>query len=233
MADVPVLGKRVFRPSDRFFKFVEYVTIYLDMETYAIVASQNVDARDIFPNANPYQRGPLIPPPGHYRASLQCRQFPIDIKHFIFGPFWATFQPGISTEYEFDFVPTEGPKPKQLTSPKMGSIAVMFWNNLLVFFYEQHARWIRKRYGQHGKDIDKWPELFRFAWALRNAAVHHDGRLNITDEKVPPIKWHHLQYDHSNTGLRVFEEVMTLGDMLLFLIEMSDELDRLGSPHPP
>jgi hypothetical protein len=73
--------------------------------------------------------------------------------------------------------------------------------------------------------------MFRFAWALRNAAAHHGGRLNITDHKVPPITWHHLKFDHNDAGLRVFGEVVNMADMLIFLIEMSDELDRLRHPH--
>ncbi len=156
------------------------------------------------------------------------------IKHYIFGPFWASFHPVTITEYEFDFVDPPPVPTRELKSDKWGGLGEMFWNNLLVFFYEQHLRWIQQKFGQQSKDRDKWPEHFRFAWALRNAAVHHGGHLNLTDPKVPPIKWHHLQYDHTNgVGTRLFGDIMHLGDMLIFLIELSDEFDRLGCPQAP
>lgn len=106
----------------------------------------------------------------------------------------------------------------------------MFWNTALVFFYEQHRPWLQEKFGSGPKNLNNWPSIFRFAWALRNAAAHHNGALNITDPNVPPITWHQLKYDHTNAGLRVFGDVMSMADMLIFLIEMSDELDGLGCP---
>lgn len=231
MVAPPILGKRAFTPNDRFFKLAEYLTIYMDMEIYALVASQRISASDIFPNgSNPIPQGDIVPTPGQYRAAIQCRQFNLDIKHFVFGPFWAAFQPNTIVAYEFEFVQPNRDSPKILESDKWGAIAEMFWNTALVFFYEQNRQWIQQTFGSSSKDLNNWPPIFRFAWALRNAASHHGGRLNITDEKVLPVTWHHLSYDHRNVGLRVFGDVMTLGDMLLFLVQFSDELDRLGAP---
>ncbi|MGA7453722.1 MAG: hypothetical protein WBW73_21425 [Rhodoplanes sp.] len=108
----------------------------------------------------------------------------------------------------------------------------MFWNTALLFFYEQHLPWVQNTYGRNSKDRDNWPPIIRFARALRNAAVHHQGKLNITDPKVPPVSWHHLNYDHTNAGLKIFGDVMNLADMLIFMVELSDEFDRLECPYP-
>jgi hypothetical protein len=210
-----LMGPRLFVPGDRFFKLAEYITIYLDMETYAVCASQ----------------GEPVRPPGRYFAVLISKLFPIHIRYNVFGPFWAAFKPIHILNYEFTFV-TASPRPmdKILTSAKWGAIAEMFWNTSLIFFYEQHRPWIQNTLGSQPKDMDRWPPIFRFAWALRNAAAHHGGKLNITDPRVPPITWHHLKYDHRDAGLRIFGDVMNVADMLIFLIEMSDELDRVGCP---
>jgi hypothetical protein len=210
-------GIRRFTPQDRFFRLAEYLTIYLDMEIYAVAASQSLTIR----------------PPGNHFATLISNQFPVEIRHSVFGPFWASFQPTKLLHYEFEFVQTrERTSQKLISSNAWGDVAKLFWNTALVFFYEQHRPWIQTQYGRTSKDIDKWPAILRFAWALRNAAAHHGGVLNITDPRVPPVTWHHLKYDHTNVGLRVFGDVMSIADMLIFLVEMSDELDRLGCPHP-
>jgi hypothetical protein len=213
-----LMGSRRFVPGDRFFPMAEYLTVHLDMETYAVCAANNLAIR----------------PPGQQFARLGCRQFPLDIRHNVFGPFWATFQPSITINaYELFFEPKQQRgQQTQFTSDKWGRLAEMFWHMGLLYFYEQHVSWIHQTYGRQPKDRDTWPSLLRFAWALRNAATHHNGCLNITDPKVPPVVWHHLKYDHNDAGLRVLGDVMTLGDILVFLIEFSDELDRLGCPNP-
>jgi hypothetical protein len=211
-------GIRRFTPQDRLFTLVEYICVHLDMETYAVSAAKNV----------------VIRQPGNHFSTLISKQFPIHVRHSVYGPFWASFQPTKMVAYEFNFVPASKPKDNLIHfhSDTWGSVAEMFWNMALVFFYEQNLPWINRTFGSSSKDRDGWPAIFRFAWALRNAAVHHNGKLNITDPNVPPIVWHHLRYDHNDVGLKVFGDVLTLADMLIFLVEMSDELDRLGAPHP-
>jgi hypothetical protein len=211
------LGPRRFTPNDRFFNLAEYLCVYMDMETYAISASQ----------------GLKIHPPGNNFATIICNQFPVEIRHPVFGPFYSAFQPHNVVSYELTIVPArQRNNVLTMESAKWGAIAEMFWNTALVFFYEQHLPWIQSTYGRSARERDQWPAIFRFAWALRNAATHHHGALNITDPMVPPITWHHLKFDHNNAGLRVITDVMSLGDVLLFLIEMSDEFDRRGCPKP-
>lgn len=84
-----LMGPRRFAPGDRFFKLAKYITIYMDMETYAITASQGLPLRQ----------------PGQWFATLRSRLFPVHIRHNVYGPFWATFHPLSIAHYEFTFVP--------------------------------------------------------------------------------------------------------------------------------
>lgn len=178
--------------------------------------------------------GAPIRQPGAYFATLIGKQFPVNVRHPVFRPFPLSFTPAVVQHYELEFTPLaySSPTVVSYSSDKWGAVSEMFWNTALVFFYEQHLTWVQNTYGRGPKDRDNWPPLIRFAWLLRNAAVHHHGKINLTDPKVPPISWHHLKYDHTNAGTKVFGDVMSLADMLIFLVEMSDELDRLGCPHP-
>jgi len=211
-------GIRRFTPKDRLFKLVEYLNIYLDMEVYAFSACQ----------------GAPIKPPGRYFATLISKQFSVNVRHAVFLPFPLSFTSTVVQHYEIEFTPAAYASPTlvKFSSDRWGEVATMFWNTALVFFYEQHLWWVHKTYGRGPKDRDNWPSIIRFAWLLRNAAVHHHGAINLTDPKVPPISWHHLKYDHTHAGMKVFGDVMSMADMLIFMVEMSDELDRLGCPQP-
>jgi hypothetical protein len=205
--------------QDRLFKLIEYLTIYLDMEVYAFSAAHGA---------------PKIQQDGTHFATLIGKQFPVNVRHPVFRPFPLSFTPTVVQHYELEFTQLAYSSPTVVTysSDKWGAVAEWVWSNALVFFYEQHLPWVHDTYGKTSKDRDKWPPIIRFAWALRNAALHHEGRLNITDPNVPPVTWHHLNYDYKDAGLKVFGNVMNLADMLIFMVEFSDELDRLGCPHP-
>ena len=152
-----LMGIRRFAPQDRLFKLLEYLCIYLDMETYAVSASQGLPIR----------------PPGNHFATLISKQFPVRIRHSVFGPFWASFQPIPLQHYELNFVPATPPSTTTVnfSSAKWGTVAEMFWNTALIFFYEQHRPWLQQTYGRSPKEMDNWPPILRFAWALRNAAA--------------------------------------------------------------
>ena len=98
----------------------------------------------------------------------------------------------------------------------------------LVFFYEQQLDGMRAKFG---KETDSWPEIVRFAWALRNAAAHN-GALHFTKKDVRPVQWHFLRYDARDNGKKVIGEIMKPADVFIFLVEFANELDRFGVPLP-
>ena len=69
-------GKRKFYPGDRLFQLAEYLSIYLDIETHAFYAWQKVP-----------------PKSGHnWYATLVGKQFPVNVRHPVFGPYPLSFQ---------------------------------------------------------------------------------------------------------------------------------------------
>jgi hypothetical protein len=94
-----------------------------------------------------------------------------------------------------------------------------------VLFYERHKDWLVMTYAS---DPDKWPELFRFLRAIRNA-VAHDGKIGLR-QKDRPVVWHHAKYDQASNGRIVLPGELSVADILILMFEVSDELDRLGAP---
>ena len=159
-------------------------------------------------------------------VTVECAQFPLRFKLPTFGPFAAALREEPVARYQIGVEPLEAVREDFQTTGLL-RIAQRIYNAALLAFYERHREWVRNKYSG---DVEKWPELFRFAWALRNAATHHDGILHITDPARRKVVWHHLSYDHQDAGKPVLGAILSGGDVLLLLFEMSDDLDTLGCP---
>jgi hypothetical protein len=204
-------GKRVFHPGDRLCDIVSQLCLYLDMQ---IIAFNTVAERPM----------PPVPTKGRY-ASLPSGLFDVSVYMPIYFPFAASFKPGLGADADITIV--EGGMPPGLDeykSPGLAGMSLMIWNMSLVFFYEQQLDGLMEKFGTKRDD---WPEVARFAWALRNAAAHN-GALHFSKSDVRPVEWHHLRYDAGDNGKKVIGDVMKPADVLIFLVEFSDELDRLG-----
>jgi hypothetical protein len=205
-------GSRMFTRGDRLCDLVSQLFLYLDMQWVAFDAMSQ----------RPPPRGPAT-------AGLVSAVFGIRIFYPIYSRFKNSFNPALAAPVEITIV--DGAMPPDLEeykSDEMGGTSLMIWNMALVFFYEQQLDGMRAKFG---KRTDNWPEIARFAWALRNAAAHN-GALHFTSPDVRPVHWHHLRYDARDNGTKVIGKIMQPGDVLIFLIEFSDELDRLGLPPP-
>lgn len=207
-------GRLVFRRGDRLFQIASQLVLYHDMQTIAVNA---VAER---PN----------PPPakGHY-ANHVSTIFGVCVQMPIYFPFAASFNPALDSQVEVTIF--DGGMPSGLdeyTSSGMGGATLMIWNMAIVFFYEQQLEAMRAKFG---KPTDSWPEIARFAWALRNAAAHN-GALHFTKEDVRPVYWHWLRYHAGDNGKKVIGDIMKPADVFIFLIEFANELDRLGVPLP-
>lgn len=110
---------------------------------------------------------------------------------------------------------------------------MLFIRSVLVLFYEQHQDWISTT----RPNLEQRPDTLRFAWLLRSAAAHL-GPLNMNDPRRRPFVWRHLEFDSTSAGFPVFggsdegPNAMSLGDVILFLCDFSDELDYLRCPLP-
>lgn len=212
-------GSRVIRAGHRLFPIIEYIAIYYDMSAMA-----------------KYGLG-LAPRPPMPRETVgfDSNLFP---KHVRIRPPYGAYLDALHgksrSEYEIIFDPKE---PSQLgdlhfaNARRSKEMSELFFRAALVLFYERHIDWITS----HERDLEKRPDIFRFAWLLRSAAAHK-GPLNMTDRKRRSFVWHHLKFDHSHATFYVFggeeegAKAMSIGDVLIFLCEMSDKLDSLGCP---
>jgi hypothetical protein len=98
-----------------------------------------------------------------------------------------------------------------------------------LLFYEQHRPYIQSL---HGGDTKKWPQIFQFAWLLRNGIAHHGGNLNFTNSNYPAVSWHTLSYSPADNGKPIFNDRFGPGDFFMFLFDLSDALDAAGAPMP-
>ncbi|MBV8187173.1 MAG: hypothetical protein JO339_08035 [Alphaproteobacteria bacterium] len=101
--------------------------------------------------------------------------------------------------------------------------------NAILVFYERYRPWLQGRFGRETKAR---PEFWRFCWAIRNAAVHHQGRINFTNSTAAPVTWRGLTYSPADNGKQVFGTDLSVGDLMFLMLGMSDELDTLGAPPP-
>lgn len=215
-------GSRLIEFGHRLFPTMEYISIYSDLFGCGF-----------------YVWGETTKPPTPGEGvGFDSNLFPLQFRLAPFGVFKAALHSMEIGAIEVRFDPKLPPPPGMVDSGALRLKAVneMFFNAALVVFYERHRPWIHAKYGGNARDRDKWPETLRFAWVLRNAAAHHSGALNITDKSLRPFVWHHLKFDHTDEGFKVLggeaagASAMSVADVSIFLVEMSDELDRLGCP---
>ncbi|MER9681370.1 hypothetical protein NKJ23_18820 [Mesorhizobium sp. M0184] len=96
-------------------------------------------------------------------------------------------------------------------------------------FYEFHRPHIQSVFGT---DTKGWPQIFQFAWLIRNGVAHHGGHLNFTNPNYPPVTWHTYSYSPADNGKPILGAHFTVSDMFAFLFDLSDELDAIGAPMP-
>jgi hypothetical protein len=214
-------GSRLVYAGERLFPTLEYIAIFSDLFGCGyFVAGQK-----------------SVPPKPGDAIGFDSNIFPVQFRLAPFGLFRIALWGGDVGGIEFRIDPKfPGPPIDIDEALRIKAVNELFFNAALVVFYERHRPWINSTYGSNSADREKWPEILRFAWALRNAAAHHGGALNITDKSVRAVEWHHLKFDHTHTGYKVLgglaggDAALSIGDVAIFLVEMSDELDRLGCP---
>jgi hypothetical protein len=86
-------------------------------------------------------------------------------------------------------------------------------------YFERNVHRPRTAFPGHQKG---WPELWRFAWLLRNAVAHSD-RWSINDPAFPSTSWHGVVVEPAGSGQPWFDINRYLGggDILLLLEELN------------
>ena len=197
-----------FRPADRLFDIIHSLILFFDTVS---VARQAVDGLPVVPSL----------------MRSASSQFPVCVTFSSHGQFKALFTPGGMvglSHHSLEISPQQSFNPT--ASRGFNEVFTLILNGALVIFYERYAGSLKDKFG----DPDKWPEIFRFARAMRNAAVHAEGRL-LLRPRDRPVVWHHLTYTQADNGQRVLGEVgkhLGPADIVMLLLDFSAALDLHG-----
>jgi hypothetical protein len=164
-----------------------------------------------------------------------CSQFPIVVRYPALTPIRAIAHSTPYDEMHVGFLPKEvailQPPGKMHTEFKgYGRSVLMAITPVFVDFFEKHRAWIKS---QFGGDAYVWPTIFNFARVLRNFISHHAGRVHFDNPAAGPVRWHNLEYSPSDEGKLVISADIDIGDLIILMFEIGDELDRLECPLSP
>jgi len=217
-------AKRTVRTGERMHDTISDICVLMDA---ILLAKEHISGRP--------HRAPL---PQGENGSLFSIQIPtLTIRLPVRGPFYAACMsdqiPRVDYEILFQY---DEPNPWHKNAPAGAKIRGPYpiLSSNVVIFWERYYPWIRSHFkpaSARRSDPEQWPETFRFMWALRSAIVHSEGRFNVRDDSRRPFVWMNARYDHTDAEKRrsMWSDI-GLGDIILIMFEVSDELDRLGCP---
>jgi hypothetical protein len=165
---------------------------------------------------------------GH-RHGILSRQFPTIVGLPMFDPVTALSK-GLKPAKIHVMFDDESALPKggvMVTGFEFDPISLV--TPYFVDFLEVNRPWLKSAFGG---DRNTWPTLFNFAFIVRNFLVHNGGRVNFDNINAPPVSWYALTYAPSDNGKRCIGIDLIMGDLIILLFEVSNELDRLGCPLP-
>lgn len=99
------------------------------------------------------------------------------------------------------------------------------------FYVEPWVDWVKLNVTT---DFHRFPPVANFARVVRNAIVH-GGTVNIENPNAASASWRGLTYGPQQRGQKVLNtgHDLSVGDLIILMLELSDELDTLGAPFTP
>jgi len=115
--------------------------------------------------------------------------------------------------------PTGIPNGIELQNEGVSKMVTQLVGAMFLKFYERNAARAKLAYPTGPKT---WPEVWRFAWLLRNAIAHGD-KWNISDPNFPSTTWHGITVDQSASGCNWYDLNMYIGggDVILLMEEIN------------
>jgi hypothetical protein len=213
---VVILGKRVVTPDHRLHGRLFNLLIIIEALARAIGGSANINPGD--------------------RAMFACTSLDIAVALPVFGPLFAALHKIDPTEIHIGFEHKPLPLDKRFNEWARGwraGFSTDVLNRLFfslmapiyVEFYEAYTWFIRGKF----RSPQYRPELWRFAKTVRDSISHHAGRFR-QDRQSTPVKWRNLSYSRDDDGKLIIGGDMTLGDIIVLIFDLSDDLDDLGCP---
>lgn len=172
--------------------------------------------------ATHFLKGQVIIDEGDYIA-IECNQFPLEVHLPLNGPIQAALNEKRPDEIHVNFVltPVET-KAYRLNTSGFSETLRQTITPIFVHFFENAKHSLKC---QFGKNPEQWPPIWDFARVVRNACAH-GGHLHMAGIKPHPVSWHHLKYHQTLNGRQIVGADLSVGDMLVLLFELGDELDR-------
>jgi hypothetical protein len=160
--------------------------------------------------------------------ALTSNRFSLVVQVPIAAPFYlAVRNDKRELTYQITYKASEPDPPGHYTS-QLRTVWHVVFSAFFVLYYERYRPFLQEKFG---RKTSEWPEFFRFCWAIRNATAHHGSRINFTNPKTAPVTWAGLTYSPANNGHLIFgPNDLSVGDVLILLIEFSDQLDGLDAP---
>jgi hypothetical protein len=166
------------------------------------------------------------------KVAFDCLSFPYSILFPVIQPLKQTIENIEVHRIILDIVDMTNVEPSEgipHTVTAFASVQNRIFEMVYLRFYEQHRPHIQVLYGT---DTKACPQIFQFAWVIRNGVAHHGGHINFTNPTYPTVTWHTFTYSPTNNGKPIFNERFSVGDLLMLLFECSDALDAAGVPIP-
>jgi hypothetical protein len=118
------------------------------------------------------------------------------------------------------------PAPESGEVPGIKSINTRIIGAIFAVFVDKASDWVKANVST---DYYNWPPVSNFARIVRNAIVH-GGTINLKDEEAR-VAWSGVEISAQNYGDRILNTgKLSLGDLLLLMFNLEEELDGLGAP---
>jgi hypothetical protein len=156
--------------------------------------------------------------------------------HFFPRPFYDRLLSASGKQVEFVRVikqPINPSSPRHpIFLPNVQAMMARLVGDAFVSYYERHLDAAEANWEKESKG--KWPAVWRFGWAIRNACSHN-GKIFIRDPRHPGVQWRNLRYDFNDNGRSILFDDLTGVELILLMEEMDTELRRPPSvePEPP
>lgn len=160
-------------------------------------------------------------------ADIASLQFPsLAVRYPYVSPIDHLYQGVVVNSTEVRVIPSERPPSAEFigtTGQTLSHIGGLVFAN----FFEENLDWLVSHFGSKSQ----FSEIWTFARIVRNA-ISHDGTINITSDNAPSGTWHHLTYGYANRGTKIIGPGLYVSDLTILMIELAEDLDRLGAPQP-
>ncbi len=218
------MDMNIFSPDEHGF-FNDLVTMIVSLSSYFFTMHVSILSN----NPKPFS-GRKLEEWFNYIRPVKDIRFPLSLyqkaenKEINFFP--AELLMNISLDHwpqwiEYQIVSASNQVPDfRLTAQGNSRIISQMVGYSFINYYTNNESTFKKKFGL---DKNKWPDVIRFAWVMRNAFAH-GGIIKINDTALRPVKWKIWSFDFQNNGQNaLFEPSLGIGDV----ISLMNDFDNL------